>query len=111
LPRETVAAGAPVTIGIRPEFVRVHRTGQQGLPARIDRIEFLGSEIILYCRLDAIGEPVVAKLSPAEGVGLAAGMPVRLEFSAGHLFVFAENGRRLPSTPVDAPVRLETAHG
>jgi multiple sugar transport system ATP-binding protein len=111
MPRERVSAGVSVTIGIRPEFIRVSRSSQQGLPARIDRIEFLGSEIILYCRLDAIGEPVVAKLSPAEGAGLAAGMPVRLDFSAGRLFVFAEEGHRLPSTPVDAAVRLETAHG
>ncbi|MDQ0134352.1 multiple sugar transport system ATP-binding protein [Neorhizobium galegae] len=111
LPRETVAAGTSVTIGIRPEFVSVSRSGQQGLPARIGRVEFLGSEIILYCRLDAIGETVVAKLSPAEGAGLAAGMPVRLEFSADQLFVFAEDGRRLPSTPVDAAISLETARG
>jgi len=111
LSRETVSAGAPVTIGIRPEFVRVHRSGQQGLPARIDRLEFLGSEIIAYCRLDAIGEPVVAKLSPAEGAGLAAAMPVRLDFDADRLFVFAEDGHRLRPAPMGAAAPLETAHG
>ncbi|WP_117190170.1 ABC transporter ATP-binding protein [Rhizobium terrae] len=108
---ETMAPGAPVTIGIRPEFVTVNRSGQHGLPARLDRVEFLGSEIILYCRLDAIGETVIAKLSPSEGSGLAAGMPVRLEFAADRLFVFAEDGRRLPSLPVGADIALEKAHG
>ncbi len=111
LSRETVSAGAPVTIGIRPEFVRVHRSGQQGLPARIERLEFLGSEIIAYCRLDAIGEPVVAKLSPAEGAGLAAAMPVRLDFDADRLFVFAEDGHRLRPELMGAAAPLETAHG
>ncbi|MBW6422064.1 ABC transporter ATP-binding protein [Rhizobium sp. XQZ8] len=110
-PAETLTAGTPVTIGIRPEFVAVSRNSQHGLPAHIDRVEFLGSEIILYCRLDAVGENVIAKLSPSEGAGLAAGMPVRLQFDADRLFVFAEDGRRLPSLPVNADVALETAHG
>ncbi len=108
---ETPASNTPVTIGIRPEFVSVDRSGRHGLPARIDRVEFLGSEIILYCRLDAIGETVIAKLSPVEGAGLAAGMPVRLTFAADRLFVFAEDGRRLPSVSVGADMTLETAHG
>ncbi|WP_105383066.1 ABC transporter ATP-binding protein [Neorhizobium alkalisoli] len=108
---EKLTPGTPVTIGIRPEFVAVNRNGQHGLPARIDRVEFLGSEIILYCRLDAIGETVIAKLSPAEGTGLAVGMSVRLEFAPDRLFVFAENGRRLPSFPMSADVALETANG
>jgi len=110
-PAETLAPGTPVTIAIRPEFVTVNRSGQHGMPARIDRVEFLGSEIILYCRLDAIGESVIAKLSPSEGAGLAAGMPVRLEFAADRLFLFAEDGRRLPSASVSAGLALETAHG
>jgi len=110
-PTEALAPGTAVTTAIRPEFVAVNRDGQRGLPARIDRVEFLGSEIILYCRLDAIGETVIAKLSPSEGAGLTAGMPVRLDFAADRLFVFAEDGRRLPSLPVSADVALETAHG
>jgi multiple sugar transport system ATP-binding protein len=108
---EKLVPGTPVTIGIRPEFVAVNPSGQHGLPARIDRVEFLGSEIILYCRLDAIGETVIAKLSPAEGAGLAVGMSVRLEFAPNRLFVFAENGRRLPTFPMSADVALETASG
>ena len=108
---ETLGANTPVSIGIRPEFVSVDRSGQHGMPARIDRVEFLGSEIILYCRLDAIGESVIAKLSPSEGAGLAAGMPVRLDFAADRLFVFAEDGSRLPAAPIGADLALEKAHG
>ncbi|MFB9952369.1 ABC transporter ATP-binding protein [Rhizobium puerariae] len=109
--REKLAAGTPVTMGIRPEFVHVSRSGQHGLPGRIDRIEFLGSEIILYCRLDAIGETMIARLAPAEGAGLASGMPVRLDFPAERLFAFAADGHRLASTPVSSDAVLETAHG
>ncbi len=112
----SLSGGAPVTLGIRPEFVRVSRSqdgGQdRGLPASVSRIEFLGSEIIVYCRLDAIGETMIAKVTPAEGAGLRPGMPVRLHADPDHIFVFAANGRRLPSQPLmthsDA---REAAHG
>ncbi|SOC34873.1 carbohydrate ABC transporter ATP-binding protein (CUT1 family) [Rhizobium subbaraonis] len=101
----------PVTLGIRPEFVRVLRSGASGLPARVERVEFLGSEIIAYCRLDAIGETMIAKVTPAEGAGLAAGTAVRLSTAAEHIFVFGADGARLAAAPlVENPVR-EAAHG
>lgn len=102
------AAGVAVTLGIRPEFVRVARTG---LPARIDRVEFLGSEIILYCHLDGVGETVIAKVSPAEGADLRAGKPVFLDFPADRLFVFAAEGERLAAIPVDTATTREMVHG
>ncbi len=106
------AGGSLVTLGIRPEFLRVAREADGGLPARISRIEFLGSEIILYCHLDAIGETVIAKLSPSEGAGLVAGMPIRLHADPNHIFVFAANGRRLRSLPLmSASDARETIHG
>jgi multiple sugar transport system ATP-binding protein len=111
LPDRILPAGTPVTLGIRPEFVRVSRSGESGLPAHVDRVEFLGSEIIVYCRLDAVGETMIAKVTPAEGAGLAAGTAVRLSAAAEHILVFDADGARLPSTPMaEAPTR-EAAHG
>ena len=115
---ESPSAGKmPVMLAIRPEFVSIERTGQGGLAARIERVEFLGSEVILYCRLDAIGETVVAKVQPPEAVGLAAGDPIGLRFSAGRTMAFAEDGDRLAARAeggsglAAGDARRERAHG
>ena len=107
----SLAAGTPVTLAIRPEFVRVSRGGETGLAAHVDRVEFLGSEIIVYSRLDAIGETMIAKVSPAEGVGLVPGTAVRLAASAERLFVFSAEGERLPARPLVNKSVREAVHG
>ena len=111
LSNRTLSAGAAVTLGVRPEFVRITRGGDSGLPARIERVEFLGSEIIVYSRLDGVGETVIAKITPAEGAGLAAGMPIRLHVAGEHILVFGADGVRLPAAPLATSVAREAAHG
>jgi multiple sugar transport system ATP-binding protein len=106
-----LAAGTPVTLGVRSEFVKVSGSGDAGLPAHVERVEFLGSEIIVYSKLDAIGETMIAKVTPAEGAGLAAGMPIRLSASAEHIFVFGADGTRLPSAALTENTIKEAAHG
>lgn len=107
----SLSPGAAVTLGIRPEFVGIARSGDGGLKARVERLEFLGSEIIVYSRLDAIGETMIAKVSPAEGTGLAAGMPIRLHVAGEHILVFGADGARQPATPQTTAVTSEAAHG
>ncbi|RUM02162.1 ABC transporter ATP-binding protein [Rhizobium chutanense] len=85
----------PVTLAIRPEFVFLSRNRHDGLAARIERVEFLGSEVILYCRLEAIGETIIAKVQPSEAAGLAAGDAVGLRLSPWRTLIFAEDGSRL----------------
>lgn len=103
--------GTTVTIGIRPEFVHLADSRQDGLAAHIERMEFLGSEVILHCRLDAIGGTILARLAPAETTGLAAGMPVALALSPDRAMVFAEDGRRLRTAVSGADAAREKAHG
>jgi len=108
---DTSLAGTSVTLGIRPEFVSLSDSRQGALAARVERIEFLGSEVILYCKLDAIGEIMIAKLTPAEASGVTAGMPVALSLSPEKAMVFAEDGRRLRAMPVAVDAAREKAHG
>ncbi len=108
---DRAAAGSAVTLGVRPEFVTVVRQGGEGLPARVERLEFLGSEVIVHCRLDAIGETMVAKVSPAEGAGLTGGAPVRLHADARRIFVFSADGDRLAAAPLSDTVAREALHG
>jgi len=107
----TPSSGTSITLGVRPEFVRIARGGDTGLPARIDRVEFLGSEIIVHSRLDAVGEAMIAKVSPAEGAGLAPGMPIRLHVQGEHILVFGADGARLPVTRLTSSMVRETVHG
>lgn len=104
-------AGSDVTLGIRPEFVHLAGEGETSLSARIERLEFLGSEVILFCRLNAIGETVLAKLAPANAAGLAAGMAVALSFQPDKAMVFAADGHRLRTTAISADAAKEKAHG
>ncbi|MCO4318939.1 ABC transporter ATP-binding protein [Phyllobacterium sp. 21LDTY02-6] len=105
-----LAAGTSVTLGVRSEFVRVSRSGNAGLPAHVERVEFLGSEIIVYSKLDAIGETMIAKVTPAEGAGLGPGTPVRLSAAAEHIMVFGADGARLASAPLVKSAVKEVAY-
>jgi multiple sugar transport system ATP-binding protein len=108
---DTSIARTSVRLGIRPEFVSLTDNRQDALAAHVERIEFLGSEVILYCKLDAIGEIMIAKLTPTEAAGVGAGMPVALTLSPERAMVFAEDGRRLHATPVAIDAGRIKAHG
>ncbi|TPI28712.1 ABC transporter ATP-binding protein [Mesorhizobium sp. B3-2-1] len=105
---EKVANG-PVSLGIRPEFVKLSPSGRSGLAGRIERLEFLGSEVVAYCRLDATGDNVIAKLVPHEARDLIAGMPVGVLLSPEQAMVFGPEGKRL-RTASAAPARQEPAY-
>ncbi|MGV1789969.1 ABC transporter ATP-binding protein [Rhizobium sp. A37_96] len=104
-------AGNTITLGIRPEFVTLAQGRQDAIAARIERMEFLGSEVILHARLDAIGETMIVKLTPAEAAGLSAGTPVALTLAPEQAMVFAEDGSRLRTVPLTVDATREKAHG
>jgi multiple sugar transport system ATP-binding protein len=105
------AVGDPsVTLGVRPEFVRLRAEGEGALAARVERLEFLGSEVVVFARLSGIGETVLAKVSPSEARDLAAGQPIGLDMDPAHVMLFAEDGRRLAAAPLKAALR-EMIHG
>jgi sn-glycerol 3-phosphate transport system ATP-binding protein len=82
------AEGMPLTIGLRPEHIRLD---SNGLTLALELAEPLGSETVLHGRL-ANGEALVVKLSgpgPRDGT-----LPVALPAEALHVFA-AEGGRRL----------------
>lgn len=88
--RRMAADGTALTIGIRPEHVRMD---PEGLPFTIDLVEPLGSETLVHGRVAAPGEDaLVVKIAggPPRGGGLRIGFPAE----SVHVFE-AENGRRL----------------
>jgi multiple sugar transport system ATP-binding protein len=84
---------AAVTIGLRPNDVRVASGG--GLDAVIDVVEELGSEAFLYCRVDDVERPVVARTDGLSGA--RAGDRVSLLPKPGGVHLFdSRTGARLP---------------
>ncbi|MCM2403930.1 ABC transporter ATP-binding protein [Rhizobium sp. S153] len=110
--RSYLVAGAPVSVAFRPEFVRLAASGEGGLPASVERLEFLGSEVVVFTRLAAMETIVVAKISPAEAIGLSAGQRVDLKIAPEALMVFDEHGARLSADVASvAGHRVEALHG
>jgi len=103
------AANGPVSLGIRPEFVKLSADGRVGLGGRVERLEFLGSEVIVHCRLEAAGDAIVAKLTPQEARGLAAGVSTGVVLPPEQAMVFGPDGKRLRATPV-VTARQEPAY-
>lgn len=100
-----------VTLAIRPEHVRIIPRQSAGLlPAQVERLEFLGSEVIVTARLDGVGELMLAKLTPTEAAHLDVGMPVSIVPDPERLLVFDPFGYRLGAVPVLAENR-ERVHG
>lgn len=101
----------PVMVAFRPEFARL-RTDEGGmLRARVERLEFLGSEVIVHARLDAIGETITSKSTPSEAAALSAGMPVGLDIAPDRVMLFGRGGERLAARPIEIAASLEKAHG
>ncbi|MEI2297312.1 ABC transporter ATP-binding protein [Ensifer sp. MJa1] len=105
------APDADVQLAVRPEFVRFHAVSASRLTARIERMEFLGSEVILHARLDAIGEIMTSKSTPSEAASLSLGQPVEVEIMPERAMLFDREGARLQAGPVAIAPTLEKIHG
>ena len=106
----SVQAKDEVVIAVRPEHLRVFPRGAAGLAAQVERMEFLGSEVIVYMQLEGTNQPMVAKVTPSEGGALYPRMPVSIEADADRVMVFAKAGARLPAQMIASDV-LERVHG
>jgi multiple sugar transport system ATP-binding protein len=99
-----------VMLGIRPEKLRVRpRSGEArgGMAAEVLRLEFLGSEVLVFARAAGHADDLVAKTTPGEAAGLRPGMPIFLLPEPGASLVFDADGSR---RPIPVPLRV-TAHG
>jgi multiple sugar transport system ATP-binding protein len=83
--------GGVVTLGVRPEALRL---ADHGIPARVTRIERLGAEVILHADIPGIAAQALARLAPEHVAGLAPGDAVALMPARAMLFDAA--GARLP---------------
>ena len=57
---EGVAAAGPITIGLRPEQLTIDATGPLTVSGTITLVEYLGSEVFIYLRLET-GQTILVK--------------------------------------------------
>ncbi|PWL17500.1 glycerol-3-phosphate ABC transporter ATP-binding protein [Falsochrobactrum shanghaiense] len=96
-------SGTNIRIGIRPEHFRLVPHDKTGIAATINRIEFLGSEVLVYLSAPGSEHDLTVKLDPEAGRDLAPGLAVGLHFAAENAHLFGEDGARLRQPAGHAP--------
>jgi multiple sugar transport system ATP-binding protein len=99
--------GKKVTLGVRPEHVRLEGSESSvRLPAVVNIVENLGSENLLHAEM-AENQLLVAKI--AGGVGPERNHRLALFLPAEHLYLFDDQEKAIPVSPVVASPRLAKA--
>ncbi len=80
----------PVTVGFRPEHLRLHATYAQGMvPARVDFVEPLGSHVLVTALVDVAGAaPTRAVVQAPAGTDYDAGTRIGLELTPERTYFF-----------------------
>ena len=90
-----VQAGAALTLGVRPEHLRLDTLGAAGIPGRLALAEYLGDVTLAYVQVDGVDGMVAAKCPPDVPLP-APGSPVHLRFDPARAWLFDEQGAALP---------------
>lgn len=98
-------SGTAIRIGIRAEHFRMQPHDKTGISATVSRIEFLGSEVLVYVKAPGAAQDLIVKLDPAAARDVATGLPVGLHFEAEHAYLFGEDGERMRQ-PAGAAVKI-----
>ena len=84
---EALAKGR--ALGIRPEHFEL---AQDGIPARVDLVEYLGDCAVIYAQIQGLSEMFTIKVAQQQ-VPVSSGMPICVKPVKGEVMVFAEDGR------------------
>ncbi|WP_027863977.1 ABC transporter ATP-binding protein [Massilia alkalitolerans] len=93
--------GAAVTLGVRPEHLRVEGTDGRGIPATVALVEYLGDSTIVYAQVEGLAEMVSLKCRP-DSACPERGERVTLAFEPVHGHLFDADGAALPRAPLPA---------
>ena len=85
------APGAAVVVGLRAETLHLSASGP--LPAVVEHVEYLGSEVLLHARHGAA--VLVARMAVSAADGLRPGDAVRFAADWGAALLFTADGARL----------------
>ncbi|MGJ7917108.1 ABC transporter ATP-binding protein [Massilia sp. LXY-6] len=100
------AVGAKLTLGVRPEHLRLlpdedadEDEGKGGIPGTVSLVEYLGDVILAYVQVEGAPEMVAVKCNG--GIGghslPAVGARVLLAFDPLHAYLFGADGAAMPA--------------
>jgi len=95
----STAVGAKVTLGVRPEHLRLLRAESstaEGIRGTVSLVEYLGDLTLAYVQVEGAAELVAVKCNSAAQAP-AAGTPVLLAFDPFHAFLFGADGSAMPA--------------
>ncbi len=84
--RDAAVAAGPATLGIRPEHLVMAGDGEPDFDARIEIVEKLGAESLIYLQTGFTADPVTMRVSPEYQVRPGDRVPVHIDRSKMHLF-------------------------
>ncbi|CAH0307967.1 Maltose/maltodextrin import ATP-binding protein MalK [Massilia sp. Bi118] len=96
---DNAAVGARLTLGVRPEHLRMQRAGEGaagGIPGTVGLVEYLGDVILAYVQVDGVPEMVAVKCGGGQPAP-AVGSPVLLAFEPGQAYLFGADGAAMPA--------------
>lgn len=74
------------TFGVRPEHLSIAPGAEADFHGRVEIVEELGAESLVYLQTEFSADPVTIRISPEQYVQLGDEMPVRVERERFHLF-------------------------
>ncbi|MCP5195640.1 MAG: ABC transporter ATP-binding protein [Gammaproteobacteria bacterium] len=86
----------PLSVGIRPEYLRLAAEKDEGLRATVQDAEYLGHETLLYLQIDTVALPTPSVVMRLPGIrAFQKGEMLRLVLSPAHLHLFDAAGLAL----------------
>ena len=86
LPLEREASPGRVTFGVRPEHLSVVAESEQDFKGRVEIVEKLGAESLVYMQSDFSNAPITMRVPPELNVHAGEEIPVRVDRRRIHLF-------------------------
>jgi multiple sugar transport system ATP-binding protein len=98
--------GAKVTLGVRPEHLRLQRAeggaGAEGIPGTVGLVEYLGDVMLAYVQVVGVAEMVAVKCNGGQ-VLPALGSHVLLAFDPAHAYLFGADGAAMAARSRGVP--------
>ena len=93
--RRIAGSHGGISIGIRPEHLRLSGAGEGALSGIVRHVEHLGSDIFLHVDIADGAHRLVARATPAEAERISIADPVNVTQVDGAAMAFAAEGHRL----------------
>lgn len=83
--------GAPVTLGIRAEHLRVAEAGPHSIALTVAHVEYLGDQMLAWASMEGSTQLMAVRLPP-DGAEVKSGARIAVQAQAQHCHVFDSSG-------------------